>query len=83
MFIAGHTHDYENVISMQVFESGSNIRDARCVNIAIIDDKALENDETFSLLLSADPDVVVIRSVTMLTIEDNDGEKILIIMIFN
>ena len=75
-FLARHIHDYEKVISMLIFESGSNTRDARCVNIAIVDDEALENDETFSLLLSADLDVMLIRNATMLTIKDNDGKNI-------
>ena len=68
--------DYISAISAETFTSGSMGGAARCVNISIIDDRALEDNETFTVVLTtSDPDVILGTSRTTVTITDNDGKK--------
>ena len=65
--------DYNNVSSSKVFSSGSVNSFTRCINITIIDDDALEGNQSFILALtSPDPDVAVHGAVTTIVVEDND-----------
>ena len=60
--------------SVETFVAGSTDNATRCVNITILDDAALEGNQTFTLTLStSDPDVVLGNNVTVITIEDNDS----------
>ncbi len=65
--------DYINISTEAVFTTGS----IRCVDISILDDNALEGDQTFTVTLStSDPDVMLGNDVTTITIIDNDGQAI-------
>ena len=44
------------------------------MNITILEDGALEGDQTFTVVLTTlDPDVMLSRNLTTVTIMDNDG----------
>ena len=75
MFLAATSvSDYTPLSSVETFVAGSTDNATRCVNITILDDAALEGDQTFTLTLStSDPDVVLGNNVTLITIEDNDS----------
>ena len=46
-----------------------------CVDISVMDDGDLEMDETFNLMLSTeDTSVTLGNSMTVITIQDGDGE---------
>ncbi len=65
--------DYVSGPSDVIFYSGSNNSTA-CVNITILDDNALELEQTFTVTLTtSDPDVLLGSDVTTVTITDNDG----------
>ena len=65
--------DYTSISSDEVFPSGST-DGTMCVNITILDDTALEGNQSFTLTLTtSDPDVVLGNNVTIITITDNDG----------
>ena len=68
--------DYITVSSSFVFTSGSTDNAARCVNITIIDDGALEGDQIFvvTLIPTATHDGLMLGiDRTCITITDNDG----------
>ena len=49
--------------------------------LAIIDDDALEGDQSFTLTLTTfDPNVVIQGNMTAITITDNDGTDIMIVI---
>ena len=62
-------------VSLGSFEISSSTNEV-CFNVTIIDDFFPENEEEFSLVLTAnDPLSVVSHSnITTVTIQDNDGE---------
>ena len=65
--------DYTSISSDIVFLSGSTDGTSQCVHITIIDDIALEGNQTFTVtLMTSDPDVRLGNDVTVITIEDND-----------
>jgi hypothetical protein len=69
--------DYTSISEVKTFSSGSPDSAARCVNIPILDDGALEGNETFTLTLTtSDPDVMLGNNVTTITIIDNEGRKV-------
>ena len=77
-FVAVASFDYISVISPTTFASGSPDNATRCLNITIVDDDALEGDQTFiSSLTTADPDVILGTTQTDITITDNDGQCML------
>ena len=54
-----------------------------CTGIRIIDDSSLEDNEIFSVvLITADSDVLLHPASANITIVDNDGEMILLLMKF-
>ena len=56
------------------FAEGSIDGAVQCVNISIIDDLALEGNETFAASLTVTSDVVTLgNSHTLITITDDDG----------
>lgn len=58
------------------FEAGPIDGTVQCANITIIDDMALEGDETFSAFLTVTSDIGTLgKSVTEITITDNDGKR--------
>ncbi len=66
--------DYINISSTQIFISGSTGNDVRCLDITIVEDSALEGNQTFAVTLSSsDPDVMLENDITTITIIDNDG----------
>ena len=68
--------DYTSVNLNQMFSTGSADGATECVNIHIIDDNALEANQTFSVILSTmDPDdeVMIAVNITVIIIIDNDG----------
>ena len=57
------------------FTSGAINGATRCLTIAIIEDSALEVNETFSVILTeSDDDVNVLTSMTTVIIIDNSSE---------
>ena len=57
------------------FTPGSSENDTRCVNVTIMDDNALEGNQTFSVILStSNPNVMLRTNVTTITIIDNDSK---------
>lgn len=66
--------DYTNFSSTQIFTSGSANGTSKCVDITIIDDFALEEDQTFIVTLTTlEPHVILVVNETTITITDNDG----------
>ena len=68
--------DYTSVASTEVltFSSASADSATRCVEILIIDDSALERDQTFTVILETSfPGVLLGNTETTLNIADNDG----------
>ena len=66
--------DYTSLSSVELFVAGSTDTATRCVNITILDDTALEGDQTFILaLFTSDPNVLLGNDMTLITIEDNDS----------
>ena len=57
------------------FASGSVNGDIDCINIAILDDSALEGDHSFTVSLNppAAPVILTTPSSSPVTITDNDG----------
>ena len=54
--------------------SGSTDNATRCVDITIIDDDALEGNQTFTVTLTtSDLSVVILSDETTVLIMDNDG----------
>ncbi len=65
-------NDFMNLNTSLVFSPGQI---SGCLSIDIIDDRALESNETLSLLLSSnDSRVLVNNSITSIVIVDNDGK---------
>ena len=57
------------------FYSGANEGYTECMGVTIMDDDALEAEETFSVTLTEqDDDVDVENNMTKVTITDNDGK---------
>jgi hypothetical protein len=66
--------DYTGDSFNTTFTSGSMYGATRCVNITILEDGALEGDQTFTVMLTtSDPNVVIGINMTVVTIMDNDG----------
>ena len=66
--------DYFSDLSSIIFDSESPDNTTRCVNIIILDDDALEGNQTFALTLTtADPDVILGTTETDITITDDDS----------
>ena len=66
--------DYLSGHFLVTFPTGSIDNDAQCVHISIINDTALEGDQTFTLSLSTtDSNVLLGTNLTTVTITDNDG----------
>ena len=67
--------DYTGILSsVQTFSSGSTSNSMRCVYIMILNDNALEGNQTFNLMLNAsDPKVILGRRNTTVIIIDNEG----------
>ena len=60
----------------QMFAFGSTDGTTECVNIVIVDDDALEGNQTFTVSLKTqDPndEVMVVANLTRITIIDNEG----------
>ena len=67
--------DFILATSYEIFTSGSTDNATRCVDIAIIDDDALEGNQTFIVVLNtSDPDVIFLNNETAITIRDDDSE---------
>ncbi len=66
--------DYFGMSPIVIFTSGSSDNNTRCVEISILDDDALEGNQTFTMTLTtSDPDVLLGTDVTNITVVDNDG----------
>ncbi len=60
-----------------IFTSGSTDNDVRCVDYGIMDDSALEGNQTFTVALTtSDSDVMLGIDISTVTIIDNDGQCI-------
>jgi len=63
--------DFTSISSDKTFPSGSISNTTLCVNISILEDTLLEDNETFTLTLTAsDPHVLLANNVTSITIVD-------------
>ena len=68
--------DYTHILSNLSFNSGSINGSTECLIISVIDDSALEGEQTFFVMLnSSDSDVILGRSTTTVIITDNDGKS--------
>ncbi len=57
------------------FSSGASNGDTECLNVTIMDDDALEADQTFSVTLTEQDDDVNVGNIMMtVTITDNDSK---------
>jgi hypothetical protein len=66
--------DYISISEVETVTSGSAGGATRCVVIPILNDDALEGEQTFTLTLTtSDPDVMLVNNVTTITIIDNEG----------
>lgn len=66
--------DYTAVSSDKIFVTGSTNGATRCVNITIIDDNALEGEQTFSVILTTEDSAIILGIPTaIVTIQDDDG----------
>ncbi len=66
--------DYVPVAANLTFVTGSTNNDVRCLNITIVDDSALEGNQTFTVkLTTSDPDVIPGINITTINIADDDG----------
>ncbi len=66
--------DYVFESSDLMFISGSADNATRCVDFSILDDVALEGNQTFTVTLAtADLDVMLGNGMTTIVIRDNDG----------
>ena len=60
---------------METFAQGSSDGAAKCISILIINDNALEGNQTFIVRLTTlDSSVILENTVTTVTIMDNDGK---------
>lgn len=58
------------------FPASSSNGDTQCIDIMIVDDSAVEGNETFSVVLTTfEPSVLLGIDRTEVTITDNDGER--------
>ena len=74
IFAALVERDYTDISSILTFANNSMAGDMECVNVTIIDDDALEIDETFTVTLTtSDFAVILDNDVTVITITDDDG----------
>ncbi len=61
--------------SNEVFASASTNSDVQCVDFSILEDSALEGNQTFTVTLTtSDPDVMLGNGMTAITIIDNDSQ---------
>ena len=68
--------DYISPSSDHIFASGSPSGTTECVDIMIVDDDALEGNQTFTVtLITQDPnnEVMVVANLTRIMITDNDS----------
>ena len=70
--------DYVSVsMDVVIFPAGTSNGGMQCIAVTIIDDSAMEGDETFTVTLTtSSPHVTLGNAVTTITITDNDGECI-------
>ncbi len=73
--------DYAYLSSDIIFTAGATVS---CVDINILEDDALEGNQTFTVALTtSDPDVVLHNDETTTTITDNDSKYFDIYIIAN
>ena len=66
--------DYISNSTNQTFPSGSSDGATGCLNIAILEDEALEGNQTFTVMVTtSDPNVKIEVDTAVVTIVDNDG----------
>ena len=69
--------DFSGTPSNETFISGSSDGDVVCTTIMLLDDDALEGNQTFTLsiirALDDDPGVLIGINTTIITLTDNDG----------
>ena len=71
-FVYTDTIDYLNDTINLTFMSGPPGQ-RQCIEISIIDDLILENEETFTVSLTADPGINISPAIATVTITDDDG----------
>ena len=65
--------DFMSVSEVLIFEPSLNVS-RLCVMVDIVNDSVLEEEQTFSVVLStADPDIIVQEAPAVIFIVDNDG----------
>ncbi len=73
-FVAIAGSDYISASSYMTYTSGSTDNAVRCITVSILEDAALEGNQTFTVMLStSDPDVMLGISMTTVIITDNLG----------
>ena len=66
--------DYDPITINGTFSNGSMAGSMECENVTIIDDGALELDETFTVTLNtSEPEVTLDTNATTITITDDDS----------
>ena len=77
-------HDYTGASMTLTMPAGSTSGVVKCMNISIIDDGALEVIETFTVTLTTtDPDVMLGKNKTVVTIMDDDGNSFLMLIVIS
>ncbi len=67
--------DFNDTSMVLTFSSGASDSDTECMNVTIIEDEALEANQTFSVTLTtSDDDVDVVNNMMTVTITDNDSK---------
>ncbi len=74
IFPAVDGSDYTHVSTLMTFISGATNSAVQCVDISILEDDALEGNQTFTVTLTTpDLDVMLGNDMNTITITDNDG----------
>ena len=74
LYAASAGVDYDAITTSRTFLYVSMNGDMECANVTIIDDNALELDETFTVTLNtSEPTVTLDTNATTITITDDDG----------
>ncbi len=75
LFLVTAGSDFDDTSMVLTFSSGASSDDTECMNVTIMDDDALEAEETFSVTLTeSDNDVDAVDIITAVSITDNDCE---------
>ena len=74
--------DFLLVRNQLTFNPGSGLQ-RDCATITVVSDTTLEDDESFSVVLTTtDPDVIISRNTTVVTITNDDSKYLCLTSLF-